>query len=125
MSTLPDLLRSHASFLLTGHENPDGDCVGAQVAMARLLQQLGKTATIVNPDPLSRSFEFLAEHTQFHCGRGAAELYDVERDVGETADLVAQRPAEVLRLRALLRRHLDACGAQFPARRGGRAVARP
>ena len=78
MATLSDLLRSHASFLLTGHENPDGDCVGAQVAMARLLQQLGKTATIVNPDPLSRSFEFLAEHTQFHFGRGAAELPDFD-----------------------------------------------
>jgi len=57
--------------------------------------------------------------------RGAAELYDVERDVGETVDLAAQRPAEVARLRELLRRHLDACRAQFPARRGGRAVARP
>ena len=74
MTTLPDLLRSRTSFLLTGHENPDGDCVGAQAALSHLLRALGKTAHIVNPDPLSRSFDFLAEHTAFDHHRSADAL---------------------------------------------------
>ena len=37
----------------------------------------------------------------------------------------AERPGEVQRLRALLRRQLDACGAQFPTRSDGSDVLRP
>lgn len=69
MTTLPDLIRSQQSFLLTGHENPDGDCVGAQVALSQMLLGMGKTVHIVNPDPLSVSFDFLTEHTTFACAR--------------------------------------------------------
>jgi len=74
VTTLPDLLRSHSSFLLTGHENPDGDCVGAQTALSHLLRALGKTVHIVNPDPLSKNFDFLAEHTEFTTHRGSEPL---------------------------------------------------
>jgi len=65
VTTFPDLLRSEQRFLLTGHENPDGDCVGAQTAMSHLLRALGKTVHIVNPDPLSKDFDFLRAHTTF------------------------------------------------------------
>ncbi|MFN3241374.1 MAG: DHH family phosphoesterase [Planctomycetota bacterium] len=74
MTTLPDLLRSHQTFLLTGHENPDGDCVGAQTALSHLLRAMGKTAHIVNPDPLSKNFDWLAEHTEFHNHRNGDPL---------------------------------------------------
>lgn len=56
---------------------------------------------------------------------GRAELYDVVGDVGEQEDLVTKRPDDVLRLRALLRKHLDECDAQYPTRKDGREVARP
>lgn len=65
MTTLPDLLRARSSFLLTGHENPDGDCLGAQAALFHLLRALGKQVHIVNPDPIGRSFDFLSAHTPF------------------------------------------------------------
>ena len=74
MTTLLDLFRSQQSFLLTGHENPDGDCVGAQVALSQLLLSMGKTVHIVNPDPLSKSYEFLAEHTSFGTAKNEADL---------------------------------------------------
>jgi phosphoesterase RecJ-like protein len=60
---LVDLIRARQSFLLTGHENPDGDCLGAEVALYHLLTALGKRAAIVNPDPLARGFDFLLRHT--------------------------------------------------------------
>jgi bifunctional oligoribonuclease and PAP phosphatase NrnA len=65
LTTFPDLLRTRSSFLLTGHENPDGDCLGAQTALFHLLRALGKQVAIVNPDPIGRSFAFLQQHTPF------------------------------------------------------------
>lgn len=51
--------------MLTGHENPDGDCLGAEVALFHLLKALGKKVSIVNPDPIGHPFEFLLQHTPF------------------------------------------------------------
>jgi len=78
VTTLPDVIRSNQSFLLTGHENPDGDCVGAQVALSQLLQGMGKTVHIVNPDPLVSSFDFLTEHTTFLCARAGDPIPDFD-----------------------------------------------
>lgn len=78
MTTLLDLFRSQQSFLLTGHENPDGDCVGAQAALSQLLCSMGKTVHIVNPDPLTQSFDFLTEHTTFTTAKSGAELPDFD-----------------------------------------------
>jgi phosphoesterase RecJ-like protein len=69
-----DFLRSSRSFLLTGHENPDGDCVGAQAALFHLLRALGKDVHIVNPDPLGRAFDFLLRHTPYGHARGDEPL---------------------------------------------------
>lgn len=74
MTELPELLRTRRRFLLTGHENPDGDCVGAQAALYHLLRALGKDVHIVNPDPLGRAYEFLTAHTPFGHVRGDAPL---------------------------------------------------
>ncbi len=70
MTTLPELLRASDRILLTGHENPDGDCLGAQVALYHLLVALGKSPVIVNPDPIGRSHDFLLRHTPFSHARG-------------------------------------------------------
>lgn len=73
-NNLDELLLSRNSFLLTGHENPDGDCVGAQCALYHLLVGLGKQVTILNPDPISRSYDFLLRHTPFHSAREGDEV---------------------------------------------------
>jgi phosphoesterase RecJ-like protein len=70
VTTFHDFLRTPQRFLLTGHENPDGDCLGAQVALWHLLQALGQTAHIVNPDPIGKSHDFLLRHTPFAHARG-------------------------------------------------------
>lgn len=48
-----------------GHARPDGDCIGAQVALARILRSRGVDAVCVNPDPVPRRLEFLARDTAF------------------------------------------------------------
>ncbi len=46
-----EMLASAKTLLLTGHERPDGDCVGSQAALARMLTALGVECFVINPDP--------------------------------------------------------------------------
>lgn len=48
-----------------GHARPDGDCIGAQVAMARVLAARGHDVICVNPDPVPRRLQFLVNGTPF------------------------------------------------------------
>ena len=45
--------------LLTTHQNPDGDGLGSQVALAALLRSRGKEVVILNPDPVPDRYRFL------------------------------------------------------------------
>ena len=54
------MLESSQRILLTGHVRPDGDCIGAQAALYRVLRELGKTVTILNPDLPEPQFDYLA-----------------------------------------------------------------
>ncbi|MGH7943587.1 MAG: DHH family phosphoesterase, partial [Opitutaceae bacterium] len=49
-----------------GHARPDGDCIGAQVALARVLATRGHDVMCVNPDPVPRRLEFLIHGMTFH-----------------------------------------------------------
>ena len=51
-----EVFRSHESFLLAAHVRPDGDCLGSQAAMARVLQAMGKKVVVLNPDPPDPEF---------------------------------------------------------------------
>lgn len=61
-----------------GHQRPDGDCVGSQVALCRVLRAQGIDAICVNPDVVPRRIKFLVGDTPFfqrdavqHGGRSA------------------------------------------------------
>jgi bifunctional oligoribonuclease and PAP phosphatase NrnA len=49
-----------------GHQRPDGDCVGSQVALCRVLQASGIDAVCVNADPVPRRIKFLIGDTPFY-----------------------------------------------------------
>lgn len=53
------------SFILTGHMNPDGDCVGSQISLSVLLKKWGKEVHIVNPGLPEPVFEFLPHYDWF------------------------------------------------------------
>src|SRR5262245_1210647 len=59
------LLRAGQSFLLVGHMRPDGDCLGGQGALARGLQELGKTVAILNADPPAAAFDYLTRELPY------------------------------------------------------------
>ncbi|MFC2075475.1 bifunctional oligoribonuclease/PAP phosphatase NrnA [candidate division KSB1 bacterium] len=46
-------------FVLTTHVNPDGDALGAEIALRLFLESLGKKVRIINPSPLPQIYAFL------------------------------------------------------------------
>ncbi|RNC70419.1 MAG: bifunctional oligoribonuclease/PAP phosphatase NrnA [Desulfuromonadales bacterium] len=52
-------IRTNGSFLITTHENPDGDAVGSSLALAGYLKRLGKDVTIHFCDPVPDLYTFL------------------------------------------------------------------
>ena len=67
MTTQADLdavagaIRDHERFLVTSHENPDGDALGSLLAMQLALEQLGKNSVMVltGEAPLPGEYRFL------------------------------------------------------------------
>src|SRR5213080_4647073 len=62
LAAVAEALRAHARFLLTTHENPDGDALGSLLAAKLALDQLGKdTVMVLHGDaPLPGEYAFMA-----------------------------------------------------------------
>jgi bifunctional oligoribonuclease and PAP phosphatase NrnA len=52
--------------VVIGHQRPDADCVGSQVALCRLLRAQGIDAVCINPDKVPRRIKFLVGDTPFY-----------------------------------------------------------
>ena len=50
---------------VVGHARPDGDCIGSQVALARVLRARGHEVVCLNPDPVPRRLQFLLNDVVF------------------------------------------------------------
>jgi len=50
---------------VVGHARPDGDCIGSQIAVARMLRQRGLEVTCVNPDTVPRRLRFITRDEVF------------------------------------------------------------
>ena len=59
------LLRGSRRVLLTGHERPDGDCIGAQAALAHVLTAMGQDPIVLNPDAPERRYAEVLAHGPF------------------------------------------------------------
>ena len=81
----PELSPRFAGFLaelagrkvaVVGHARPDGDCIGSQVALARVLRARGDEVACLNPDPVPRRLRFLVGDLTFMTPAGfPAEEY--------------------------------------------------
>ncbi len=54
-----EALKKYKSFLITAHVNLEGDSIGSQLAMKKLLDAIGKKAVIVDDDHIPEHYEFL------------------------------------------------------------------
>src|SRR5919205_1372888 len=61
LASVVEAVRSHDRFVLTTHENPDGDALGSLLATKLALEQLGKDAvmTLLGEAPLPGEYSFM------------------------------------------------------------------
>ena len=52
---LLDFIREGKKFLIVGHKEPDGDCLGSQLALGSALQRMGKETILCSAGPFKRS----------------------------------------------------------------------
>jgi len=52
---LVDFIVHSSDFIIAGHKEPDGDCVGCQLALRSALLRLGKNAVVCSAGPFKRS----------------------------------------------------------------------
>ena len=53
------VIQSGRKFLVTSHENPDGDAIGSMLALGLGLESLGKEVTLYNKDGTPKNLSFL------------------------------------------------------------------
>lgn len=70
-----DAIKCAERILVCGHVRPDGDCIGAALAMRHICENLGKTADAVCDADKLKSFLFLPEYNEF--GNSRYEYYDL------------------------------------------------
>lgn len=63
-SGIIEFLDNYSTYIIVGHIEPDGDCIGSQLAMASFLQRQGKKAILLSAGPFSRT-EIAAYETYF------------------------------------------------------------
>ncbi|HSE82852.1 MAG TPA: bifunctional oligoribonuclease/PAP phosphatase NrnA [Gaiellaceae bacterium] len=76
LDAVADAIRSHDRFLITTHENPDGDALGSVVAMKLALEQLGKDGFLY----LSGTIPLPTEYTFMNLSELSRELPDDAAD---------------------------------------------
>lgn len=59
MRAVIDEIKKHKKFLITAHVNLEGDSLGSQLAMKKLLLGMGKEAYILDNDPVPEHYKFL------------------------------------------------------------------
>ncbi len=104
---LKQIVDAHGTFLLTTHIRPDGDAIGSELALAAMLEQLGKRVWIVNAGRLPARYQFLDPRGQIlhvtdpraNEARAAAEVAIVLdtsawSQLGAMADYFAQTKAK-------------------------------
>jgi phosphoesterase RecJ-like protein len=61
---------------IVGHARPDGDCIGSQVALARMLAARGHDVVCINADAVPRRLKFLVQGMTFLRTEAALKLPD-------------------------------------------------
>jgi bifunctional oligoribonuclease and PAP phosphatase NrnA len=60
------ILQSQTPVIISTHQNPDGDALGSEVALAHALKKLGIDVTILNQDKTPIAFKFLEKNIKIH-----------------------------------------------------------
>ena len=72
--SLDNYLDKYEKFIISTHESPDWDGLGAEIAFVELLHKLGKTALILNSDQTPDGFEFFDPDLEINVLDGSFNL---------------------------------------------------
>ncbi len=70
------LIHSAKRVLISTHQLPDGDGLGAEAALFHYLKRARKACRVYNPDQLPKRYRFLDPKSQILLGPGEVELWD-------------------------------------------------
>ncbi len=65
LSQVAETIREKNYFVILGHQNPDGDCLGSMVALHNLLKKMKKESIIVLDEELEENYEFLFTENEY------------------------------------------------------------
>lgn len=71
------VIRENRTFFISSHTRPDGDSIGAQLALSSLLKRLGKDVYIANRDPVPAVYQFLPHSSDIHIIEKVEKDFDV------------------------------------------------
>ncbi len=74
-------------FLLYTHASPDADTLGSALALKAALENLGKKAFVINPDPVPARLAFLTEGEKIYKIPPKGGVFKVSVDIASTAML--------------------------------------
>ncbi|HZY63653.1 MAG TPA: bifunctional oligoribonuclease/PAP phosphatase NrnA [Edaphobacter sp.] len=76
IAALLDAFRASPRFILTSHARPDGDSVGSALALAEILEQMGRQTDIVFADAVPLIYHTLPNVQRIHHTPSAADIAD-------------------------------------------------
>ncbi len=105
MQAIVSMIRENETFVICGHVNPDGDCLGSQLALLHTLQALEKKATCVlaMDEKVHDKFSFLPQSDQMICSdkyRGRADVFiavdvPIESRIGKAQKILKKAHASL------------------------------
>jgi phosphoesterase RecJ-like protein len=65
---LVEYIKTGSKFIIAGHKEPDGDCIGSQLALRSVLLRMGKEAAVCSAGPFKRSElkDYSEQFTEIH-----------------------------------------------------------
>jgi phosphoesterase RecJ-like protein len=95
---LCELIRSAQRFVLTSHVRPDGDALGSELGLARILDAMGKHVRIINPSATPNHLAFLdAEKRVLKIGENVSRQEAQDCDVHLVVDTSSWQQLDGLR----------------------------
>ena len=82
---LESYLSRYDRFVISTHESPDADGLGAEIAFHEFLQWLGKTSIIINSDPIPDNVKFIDVDGEINIANGD---FTLPEDITEYAQFV-------------------------------------
>jgi phosphoesterase RecJ-like protein len=100
MEKVIEAIKRYKSFLITAHVNLEGDSLGSQLAMKELIESLGKSAAIVDNDPVPDHYKFLPKAGEILASPGKGTDFDAAlvldcptlKRIGRVREMIGTKP---------------------------------